>query len=101
MRRRREGQGGRTRGMPTGLRSVRRRNCPGFFEHDAVWLEQGVNVAGSAARVVGQGHRGAAEDVDVGHHAAFSQSVTKPTEGFLDALSIEEWGGFAHAASIS
>jgi hypothetical protein len=53
------------------------------------------------ARVIGQSHRGAAKYVDIGYHAALSQPVTEPTEGLLDALTIEEGRGFAHAASIS
>ena len=64
-------------------------------------LEQRVNIAGSTARIVGQGHRGAAEHVDVGHHAALGQPVTKLAEGLLDALAIKQRRRFAHAASIS
>lgn len=75
--------------------------CPGFIKHDAVRLEQGINIAGSTARVIGQGHRGAAEYIDVGHHTALSQPVTESTKGILDALTIEEGRRFAHAASIS
>ena len=63
--------------------------CPGFFKHDAVRLEQGINITGGTARVIGQGHRGATEYVDVGHHAPLSQPVTKPAEGILDALDAE------------
>jgi|1186.fasta_scaffold08521_3 hypothetical protein len=52
----------------------------------AQYLTKGINVADSATRVMGQGYRGAAEDVDVGHHAALGQPVTESTEGSLDAL---------------
>jgi hypothetical protein len=66
-----------------------------------VRLEQGINIASSTARVIGQGHRGAAEYIDVGHHAALSQPVAESSEGILNALAIEEGRRFAHAASIS
>jgi len=64
-------------------------------------LEQRVNIAGSTARVVSQGHRSTAEHIDVGYHTAFGQPVTEPTEGLFDAFAIEQGRGFAHAASIS
>ncbi len=65
------------------------------------WSPPGFNIAGSTARIVGQGHRGAAEHVDVGHYAALGQPFTKPAEGLLDALAIKQRRRFAHAASIS
>ncbi|MGH3418444.1 MAG: hypothetical protein ACRDOD_02420 [Streptosporangiaceae bacterium] len=64
-------------------------------------LEQGVYIAGSTACVVSEGHRGAAEHVDVRHHATLGQPVTEPAEGLLDALPVEYGRGPAHAASIS
>jgi hypothetical protein len=64
-------------------------------------LEQGVNIAGSTARVISQSHRGPAEYIDVRHHAALGQPVTEPAEGLFDARAIEEGRRFAHAASIS
>lgn len=73
----------------------------GFFKHDAMRSEQGVHIAGGAARVVSQGHRGTAEHVNVRHYPPLGQPVTEPTECLLDALAIEQGRRFAHAASIS
>jgi hypothetical protein len=72
-----------------------------FFQHDAVWLEQGVNIPGGAARVVGEGHGRAAEDVAIRYHAPLGQSVPEQAESIFDALAAKQGRGFAHAASIS
>jgi hypothetical protein len=72
-----------------------------FFKHDAVRLEQGVNVASSTARIVSQGHRSTAEHVDVRHHPPLGQPITETPESLFDALAIEQGRRFTHAASIS
>jgi hypothetical protein len=100
------------RSTPTAHRRVRARQpppgqaqfrayCLCFFEHDAVRFEQGVNIPGGTARVVSEGHRSAAEHVDVCYHAALRQPVAEPPEGLLDALAVEQGRMIAHAASIS
>ena len=38
------------------------------------------------------------QQVDVGHHAALGQPVTKPAEGLLDALATKQRRRFAHAS---
>ena len=64
-------------------------------------FEEGIDVPGSPARVVCEGHRSTAEYVDVCHHAAPGKPVAKAAEGLLDARAVKQWGGIAHAASIS
>ena len=68
---------------------------------DAVRLEQGVDIAGGAAGVIGQGHRGPAEYVNVGYHAALGQPVAEPPEDLLDPRAVKDRADIAHAASIS
>jgi hypothetical protein len=77
------------------------RDCPGFFEDYAVGLEDGVDVAGGAAGVVGEGHGGAADDVDVRDDAPAGESLAEAAEGVLDSGAVEEWVGLGHATSSS
>ena len=60
-----------------------------LVKHDTVRFEQGVNIAGGAARVVSEGHRSGAEHVDVRYHAALGQPVTQASEGLFDGLAAE------------
>jgi len=66
-----------------------------------VRLEEGIDVPGGPARVVCEGHRGAAEHVEVCHYAAPGKPVAKAAEGILDSRAVKQWRGIAHAASIS
>ena len=72
-----------------------------FLKDDAVRFEEGIDVPGSPARVVCEGHRSAAEYVDVCHHAAPGKPAAEAAEGLLDARAVTQWGEIAHAASIS
>ena len=63
--------------------------CLCLFKHDAMRLEQGIDVPRGTTRVIRQRHRGAAEHVDVRYHIALSQPVTEPSEGLFDALAAE------------
>jgi hypothetical protein len=63
--------------------------CPRFFMHNAMRLEQRINIPRGTARVVSQGHRSTAEHVNVRHHATLGEPVTEPTEGLFDALAAE------------
>jgi|RhiMetdeSRZDD1v2_1073273.scaffolds.fasta_scaffold762703_2 hypothetical protein len=60
------------------------------FQHDAVRLEHGIDVAGRSSGVVGQCHRGATEDVDVGDDTLLDQSIAESAEGILDRSTIEQ-----------
>lgn len=50
-------------------------DVPGLVQNDAVRHEQRVHVPGHARGVVGQRHRGPADDEDVGDHAPAGQSL--------------------------
>jgi hypothetical protein len=63
--------------------------------------EHGVDVAGGSSGVVGQCHRGAAEDVDVGDDAALDQSVAESAEGLLDRTTTQQRLCLGHATSSS
>ena len=76
-------------------------DCPRFFEDHAVGLEDGVDVAGGAAGVVGKGHGSAADDVDIGDDAPAGKSLAKAAEGVLDSGAVEKRVGLAHATSSS
>jgi len=69
--------------------------------HNAVRLEQRVNVTGSPPGIVGEGHRSATEHIQVGDHAALGKPVAETAKGILDARPVEQRRGIAHAASIS
>ncbi len=73
----------------------------GFLKDNAVGLEEGVDVTGGPARVVGKSHRGATEHVEVCDHAAPGKPVAEAAECLLDARAVEQRRGTAHAASIS
>jgi hypothetical protein len=66
-----------------------------------VWFEHGVNVASRSAGVVGQGHCGTAEDIDVTDYSAPDQSLTEPAEGILDRTTIQQRLRASHATSSS
>ena len=72
-----------------------------FFQHDAVRLEQGINVAGGTAGIVSQGHRCTAGHIDVRHHTAPGRPVAELPEDLLDARTVKNRAGVAYAASIS
>jgi hypothetical protein len=72
-----------------------------LFMHDAVRFEQRIHVAGSPPGVVGEGHGGAAEYVEVGDHAAPGEPLTEAAESVLEGRPVEQRRGIAHAASIS
>jgi len=74
---------------------------PGFFHHDAVRLEDRVDVAGRPPRVVRQSHGGATEDVHIGGQAAPGQPVTEPPEGLSKRLPVKKRIIRAHATSSS
>ena len=63
--------------------------------------EEGIDVTSGPARVIRKGHRSAAEHVEICHHAAPGKPVAKPAECLFEARAVKEWGGIAHAASIS
>jgi hypothetical protein len=77
------------------------RDCPGFFEDYAVWLEDRVDIPGGTAGVVGEGHGRAADDVDVRDDAPAGKSLAEAAEGVLDGCAVEEWVVLAHATSSS
>ncbi|WP_327041670.1 hypothetical protein OG400_33025 [Micromonospora ureilytica] len=70
---------------------------PRFVEHDAVRLEDSIDVPGRAARVVGQSHRCPAKDVDIRNHAPLSKPVAQPVEGIFDRSTVQQWVIGAHA----
>jgi hypothetical protein len=67
----------------------------------AVRLEHGVDVAGRSASVVGQRHRRAPENVDVGDDASPEQPITEPAEGIFYRTTVEQWLRLGHATSNS
>lgn len=73
----------------------------GFFVHDAVRLEQRVNVTGSAPGIVGEGHGRAAEHVEVRDYPAPCQPLAEAAKCMLYASPVEQRRGVTHAASIS
>ncbi len=52
--------------------------------------EKGVDISGDPNGIVGQGHRGAANDEKVGDNASPDETVTKSREGSLELGSAEE-----------
>ena len=69
--------------------------------HDAVRLEQRINVTGSPPGVVGKGHGGAAEYVEVRDHAASGEALAEAAESILEGRPVEQRRRITHAASIS
>jgi hypothetical protein len=66
------------------------------------WLSRAGGMrTGSPARIVGEGHRSAAEHVEIRHYAAPGQPFAQAAEGILDARPVKQGRGIAHAASIS
>jgi hypothetical protein len=63
------------------------RQC--FLVHDAMRLEQGIDVPRSPARIVGEGHRGAAEHVHVRDNASLGQPVAQMAESFFNTRAVE------------
>jgi hypothetical protein len=77
-------------------------DIPFIFVHDPVRLEQRVDVAGDAGGVVGQGHRGAAHDEDVGHDSPADEAIAQRGECPLKFCPAQQdTAGVAHAASRS
>jgi hypothetical protein len=77
-------------------------DIPFIFVHDPVRLEQRVDVAGDAGGVVGQGHRGAAHDEDVGHDSPVDEAIAQRGECPLKFCPAQQdTAGVAHAASRS
>jgi hypothetical protein len=72
-----------------------------FIVHDAMRLEQRINVASGPTRIVREGHRSPAEYIQVSHDATPSEPVAKAAEGILDARPVEQRRRIGHAASIS
>lgn len=58
--------------------------------HDAVRFEQGIDVAGGAARVVGEGHRGTAEHVQVCDDASPGEPLAEEPARVLDGGPVEQ-----------
>jgi len=56
----------------------------------AVRLEQRVNVTGGPARVVGEGHRGTAEYVKIGHDASPGEAVSQAPESILKTRPVQQ-----------
>src|SRR5262245_60905926 len=74
---------------------------PRFLQHDAVGLENRVDVARSPTRVIGKRHRRTAEDVQVCHDSPAGQALAEPAEGILDGATVKERVVSAHATSSS
>src|SRR5206468_3797204 len=72
-----------------------------LFEHDAVGLEDGIDVAGRPAGVVGECHGGAAKDVDICDDAAALETIAQPLESVLNRGPIEQRVRYGHATSSS
>ena len=72
-----------------------------LFVDNAVRFEQRVHVTGSPPGIVGKGHGGAAEHVEVCNHAAPGEPLAEAAESILDASPVEQRRGITHAASIS
>jgi hypothetical protein len=66
-----------------------------------VRLEDRVDIPGGAAGVVGEGHGGAADDVDVRDDAPVGKSLAEAAEGVLDGGAVEKRVGLSHATSSS
>jgi hypothetical protein len=64
-------------------------------------FEHRIDVTCGSSGIVGQRHRGTAEDVDIGNDAASSQSITEVAESLLDRSTVEERSSVAHATSSS
>lgn len=64
-------------------------------------LEDRVDIVGGTAGVVGKGHGGATDDVDIGDDAPAGESLAEAAEGVLDGGAVEKRVGLAHATSNS
>ncbi len=84
-------------GQPEFLRDV-----PGFFQHDSVGNEQGIDITRHTRGIVGQGHRSAADDEHVRDEASAYKPLTQGSEGPLKLCPAKQnASGLAHAASRS
>jgi hypothetical protein len=69
---------------------------------DSVRHEHGIDVAGYAGGVVGQGHGGAAHDEHISHDPSAGEALTQGGEGlFQFRPAQEDIVGLGHAASRS
>lgn len=64
------------------------RDRPGLVKHRAMRLEDGVDIPGRPARVIGQGHRRPAEYVHIADQPASGQPLAKPPEGPFDGRPV-------------
>ena len=59
-------------------------NLAGFFQHNSVRHEHGVDITSHASSIVGQGHGGATHNEYIGNDTPADKAVPKGGEGSLD-----------------
>ena len=65
------------------------RNVSCFFQDDTVGHEKRVDIASHAGGIIGEGHRGSADDEHVGDYAPAHQAVPESSERSFELCPVE------------